>query len=554
MEVANTSDEVISSGNGKIQNSTKVEAVKSEEDYLHMDDENIKLWTHSEDSKCIILVANSSAIAKSETPDLRDDEDYDAFSSGEETGDELQTQAENTSNSPPKTEKSAKKSWTREEVIKFDRLVSELCQGAPESLSVHSQCKFKCYVCGECTMSWNSIYEHFSRQHKTTILLSDLGKLISKVVSHDCQICSTKTLCDTRFISRHLAKHKILIGQYRRSFDVSKHNASVEYSNKAIGNLCIFQCHVCKMKFNTSAHFTKHLKASSHGRQRYIDGLTRTVYHKCKICEKSIVCDHLILLKHFKWNHNLTPKEYCEKYKITMLNCRDFPQSFVKSLEISKKANYSCVFVCNVCSGKFNRLKTFKMHIKKHNPRQPGPLMKYLVKGCSYQCKKCPSLMLCDRQVISYHVTKVHNISWKSQYEKMCEEFLKATPISTTLWDKTQVPASKIPIQEQSSRIGNLCSFTCLDCECKNLQSFPALYHHYKHHHSKKITYQSSYVKVARYHSCLICPNAVLSDRYFIKNHLYHHKIKFSEYQRIFSKRGGEILPTYEEWIKMKEG
>ncbi len=87
-------DEDISTGNGKIQNSIKVEAVKSEENIPNFNDEQIKLWTHSEDSKCHLLVHNSD-IAKSETH--RVDEDYDVFSSGEK-GDEIQAQADH---SPP---------------------------------------------------------------------------------------------------------------------------------------------------------------------------------------------------------------------------------------------------------------------------------------------------------------------------------------------------------------------------------------------------------------------------------------------------------------------
>ncbi len=231
------------------------------------------------------------------------------------------------------------------------------------------------------------------------------------------------------------------------------------------------------MKSNTKDHFTKHLKASTHGRQKYFDGPIKTVYHKCKICDKSLLCDHLILLKHFKWNHNLTPEEYCEKTKTTMMNCRNFPRSFLNSLIISKKVYNSCVFACYVCSEQINRFETFRKHIKKHNPGPSGPLMKYLVKGCSYQCKNCPSLMLCDRKVIAAHVRKVHKSlsRRRTQYEKEREEFLKETPISSKVWDKTLVPSSQIPLQEQSSKIGNLCCYICPDCKGKVFHSFNAL-------------------------------------------------------------------------------
>ncbi len=113
------------------------------------------------------------------------------------------------------------------------------------------------------------------------------------------------------------------------------------------------------------------------------------------------------------------------------------------------------------------------------------------------------------------------------------------------------VSACQIPIKEITATIGNLCNFLCPHCDTKIFYSWRILTKHVKSFHHKKLTYSSSIVNTAQYHSCLICPKAILCDRFILLRHLREkHKMSLSKYEQIYVKHGGKILPTYQAWLK----
>ncbi len=207
-------------------------------------------------------------------------------------------------------------------------------------------------------------------------------------------------------------------------------------------------------------------------------------------------------------------------------------------------------------------IKTLKSHVKRHKQRKSEFLFTCLLSGFSYKCKLCNKLMLCERSKIHNHMKKVHGVviykkinsaitEKRFQYENLCKSFKETTPISFTFWGKNEMPATKVPIQERSSNIGNLCEYKCPKCEIKNIGNWQNLVKHQKRVHSLDVTlvYNPSWVSMARCHLCLICPKAVLSDRYFLGVHVYvKHKMTLQEYERIYLKYGGKVLPTFFQW------
>ncbi len=140
------------------------------------------------------------------------------------------------------------------------------------------------------------------------------------------------------------------------------------------------------------------------------------------------------------------------------------------------------------------------------------------------------------------------------QYEKYSAYYKRKTPVSSVSWYKPVLPISEIPIQEINSRIGNLCTFTCPYCDYQDIPNWCVLIHHCKTVHKCSIQYNMSLVVVAKSHACLLCPNAVLNDRYFLANHLWNsHKRSVARYEGILNKYGGETLPTFRKWLKLNQ-
>ncbi len=503
--------------------------------------------------------------AKKELPSDRDDPATDIISpkNDESNGKKFQ----------PGNEKPANltKGFQRrhEQRLELDKMLSELCQGAPVSDSLSNLSTFQCQECHDNLEGWQALKRHVAKMHPhTKLAFTEAKRSISKTICHICKICSASLLCDTVFIHRHLInKHNnMYINQYRKEFGFYAPNASESYfSDKIIGNLCVYKCMKCGQKFWSEPAFSSHLRSFSHGNYtKSSNCLIRSVFHKCKLCNEEILCDKRALQRHLKyWHDNTSLKEYCKRSGCLMAKKINFfltPPNIL-SLKLSKTGDNLCMFSCTVCPKRFNNSRTFKSHLRSHKPRFSKPLETFLVQGFSYQCEMCHKLLLCDRNVICDHMKGVHGISvktfnemtrfaTKADYEEFCSSFVKDTPVSLTFWNKPVLPLSNLPNQAATTRFGNLCSFICLWCEVKDVGSWSILKRHCKIVHGCGLPYSPSLVSVARCHKCLLCPMAVLCDRWFLSNHLcVSHKTKMSEYEEKVLQMGGEILPTYHSWI-----
>ncbi len=284
--------------------------------------------------------------------------------------------------------------------------------------------------------------------------------------------------------------------------------------------------------------------------------------HQCKLCNRSLLCDKASLVEHFKCSHGISIEEYCQKVGCTLVKGKvdSIPKSFLESRELSKGLDKSCVFACDKCSKKYYTSQFFKQHYSKiHKSKTSKPIEAYIVKGFSYQCPMCSNLLLCDNMVIQTHMKNVHGIkkdevgavafTKKTEYNKLCDSFIKSTPTSHIVWKKTVLPKDQVPIKEITSKIGNLCSFQCPECDSEEFSNWQMLQKHGRIVHGHHIRYQHALLSVARCHACLLCPKVVLCDRSFITNHLSCHKMKMKKYEKIYQQNGGEILSTFIEWM-----
>ncbi len=221
----------------------------------------------------------------------------------------------------------------------------------------------------------------------------------------------------------------------------------------------------------------------------------------------------------------------------------------------------SASFFCNVCDKMFNRWSSLRRHreIEKHHILSYRSKVLSLAKGYSYMSKCCAKLLLCDKDIIKAHMKKcfkkntngeMRNV--KKQYNEFCKSFIDKIPVSTKKYCKMTVPVRKIPTMELTSTIGNLCTFVCSHCSSqKFFSSYSQLQDHTKNVHLKGNSFDSSLLVTARYHAWLKCPRAVLSDRYILSIHLQkYHNRSLHNYEQVFRKNGGTILPTYEKYFE----
>ncbi len=443
--------------------------------------------------------------------------------------------------------------------------IARLCRDAPVSKEVSNKCKFQCPTCHESLTGWNALYCHISKKHKTKKPgLVKIDELTLLSVRHICQICSENVLCDTYFMSRHLKKHNMNISQYRKKFNTSTKNLSGD----VIGNLCVYECPECGVKMadkgNFSQHQKKHVYVKSSEANR---NLIKKVYHRCKLCDRQILCTLHYVQVHLKASHNICLEEYCKKTGCTISKrSKSFSSSFIKTLKISRKMLNLCLYSCNLCSETFVSFSTFRKHMADHGETPLKHLSTYLVKGSSYQCEKCHKLILCDIGVIHKHLKQVHNLSNMAvgsasnmstrlaQYRSFCDDFIKGTPVSMTKWSKSSLPLNSIDMREVSSSLGNLCRFKCQKCDSYEFSNWLAIVRHHKKIHNCSISYSPTLLSVARCHQCLICPTGILSDRSFLIMHLStYHKMKLTKYERIFREHGGKILPSFRVWMKAED-
>ncbi len=338
----------------------------------------------------------------------------------------------------------------------------------------------------------------------------------------------------------------------------------ITYSSRVIGGLSVYTCKHCGHEFRVGLSLRRHM-VTKHSISGYLSvrkSLSKVVYHECKLCLRRILCESNSLRRHFKAVHSVSLAEYSKKMGCSLVRAEKpkNPASYLKSLKRSNKIDNMCIFVCSVCNKRYFTFPSFKSHVLLHHSMQPWDLSKSLVEGRSYKCKLCSLLLLCDKGTIGLHYRQRHNLTQHSdggfksaanvtleKYNELRDLFLRNTPVSSKIWDRTVIDVRSIPIKERNSKIGNLCQFKCSSCD--NLFTcWDILRRHLKVKHQLLLKFTPSILHTARYHCCLMCPRAVLSDRTFLSRHLDSHNMKLPEYEMIFRKNGGEVLPNLRNW------
>ncbi len=347
----------------------KMEEINSEEGapFESTKNEELKAWAMTEESP---LMTQRNKVTKSEMNDSKDEEDYEPYSSSDsgddDDDDESGDLAPEIESRNASDKKSGRKMGNAILAERIDKMLSNLCQGAPESDKVGSLCLFNCVICDRTLGSYKSYESHTyeCKNHKNKKLsLTNVGKYIKKIVCHVCRICSAKIPCDNFLISRHLKSHSISINVYVKQFQLPRNQNCQEktFSDRVIGDLCVYKCKICGDKFSKKCRINQHQKAI-HG-EYSVDKicLLKRVYHKCKLCSAPLKCEKCLLAAHFKTAHSMTLKEYCLKTgcatqnsDASRKNC--ISRQILNSLKVSQVEDDLCKFSCKDCGEIFTSL------------------------------------------------------------------------------------------------------------------------------------------------------------------------------------------------------
>ena len=274
-------------------------------------------------------------------------------------------------------------------------------------------CDFECPVCHEGFSSANSFGQHATAHHKDMNLVS--VHHITKRVFHPCRVCGRGLHCDRRIIYNHVRSHDVAMDEYQK---MPKFNGSMRKKTEIlppsqlnviekddgskvcndVGNACKFQCPTCKNTFRNSVALKTHSKGECEYRGLEASLLDR-VYHQCRKCGRSVICDTKLIICHVKTAHNMKMARYRKMPAYSGLNVKRQPSVNGKKKEISL-----------------------------YDPEESGVTQDGLASVGIYECSKiykCPS---CDFTTATYRTLRYHfkeNQGCLSAEERRCRSRIR---------------------------------------------------------------------------------------------------------------------------------
>ncbi len=305
-------------------------------------------------------------------------------------------------------------------------------------------------------------------------------KYVTSTALHECKLCGKSLLCDKLLINRHtLGCHKITAKAYAALCNndvvsppkikavhfkecVNEKSVKVFSSNKPecfrdyaipnglikdsdmtsiISNLCIFKCIYCRSKARRWPDMTVHINSTHPSDVARIhfhrDFIHKSVYHKCYICLRGVLCDEELIKRHIRKAHNI----FClEKYKklgeksgdeendnTTSPNSHyeksytDLPSHISHDMVCDVSGN-DCLFCCDKCSRTFKSWCDFRFHKRKvHDDFRFVFEAAFVRKAKYYSCPICKLFILCDRYILRNHLS-CHNFRSLKKFDAWLEK------------------------------------------------------------------------------------------------------------------------------------
>ncbi len=375
---------------------------------------------------------------------------------------------------------------------------------------------------------------------------------------HICSVCAARVLCDKGLINRHISRmHRItldddymplvnrrlreeqegreikLFGQelegnqeerQRKLVPIVPPFSTVEVHSKAlkddkvtdfIGNICSFACTECSFTSNSLTALCTHAKKCMGDGDFQPTTVTEARYHRCGICTTILLCDVSVIQAHARKVHGFGIREYstmadnkrkseyqtqCEKREEAQKQTVARKSPFSPTQESSTPLDNPWFKSCPKCSYQSGSTPAFHLHMRKTHKLSPEKY-KLLRTGC---------ISLED---------VVNDLKYPKPLNPI-NKFPTIEPKGELTWVES---SSMVPKECLSREMGNLCKYKCDQCDMETTMWSTLRRHVTQTHGFPALGYEKKFVKEARYHPCKLCSQAVLCDRYFIRNHILHH-------------------------------
>ncbi len=346
----------------------------------------------------------------------------------------------------------------------LERKWKEATKDATFSESIGNLCRYKCNVCSKISETRTAFRGHLTRTNHGKVSELDLSSFLVKTVVHKCKICSKELFCDKCLIMKHVKQHKIKsLKEYMEMTGVKYKGTYLEIGRKDViaqfcqthaitdnitsnvGNLCIYKCDKCEdFTCRTWGTMNMHAHKMKHGQHMSpTKCITKTTFHKCVLCEKIMLCDHLFIARHLK-SHKLNMKEYVQRNKLTVLGdtkdnylielkekIKDIPSiqalphwtmksSSLTKDQVTKDVGNISFFKCLLCPKDMLSFGRLRGHCNaSHKINYLAFNVKNIVEARYHKCFVCAKIIICDTYLLSKHVY-YHKMS----YVQYCQKYV----------------------------------------------------------------------------------------------------------------------------------
>ena len=349
---------------------------------------------------------------------------------------------------------------------------------------VKNECTFKCKYCPQMSNSWKRARNHHYKNHKSEGSMPSPSECVIGSKFHECTLCGKKILKDNRIIYIHKnSAHSQRKGN-RSTISVQKQKQIISKRPKIVSNDCKFKCNYCGQVFSSwwairNHHYINHKSVGNMPTAN--DCVIEKKLHKCSKCEKELLKDNSIVLRHMKHGH--TNK------------VRKGKDHLVKN---------ECTFKCKYCSQMSNSWDGARTHYyKNHKSEGSMPSPSDLVIECKFHpCPLCGDELLKDNRIIYNHMVSKHNKSKKKK---------------------------KAKTKRNEHLVENECKFRCPHCE-EVFNNWSATLDHHRNNHislGSILSYKDMVIE-SKFHPCPLCGEEVLKDNRIIYSHMAsrHNKSK----------------------------
>ncbi len=464
------------------------------------------------------------------------------------------------------------------------QLLKEALKNATVSDMVADLCKYQCQKCHKIFNSRTDLCKHFKETGHAISYRTRINRYLIETVTHICQICSEKVLCDKKAITAHLAKKHSTnsLKEYSRKTNVkckwgikSAQQQSLKEAlehatiSDTVADLCKYQCQECQHIFKSRLDLCNHFKETGHAISYWASinrYLIETVAYICQICSEKVLCDKRAITTHLTSRHNINSlKEYSSKTNINNEGSRTRNTRIANTEQnVTQKVGNQCDFYCPLCDYNSKSWNLMAIHAKSKHGGSKLPPVKLARSATFHKCRVCDKLVLCDSRILTRHF-KTHQLTINA-YKNMIglpstpEEIATKYQLELTSAIRN-IPAvqhqtnfflepNALPDDQVTKDIGNLSFFKCPNCSLTNMSYNHLVNHNKKKHQVKHIPYSTRHAVEVRYHRCHLCARIVLCDNRIIGNHLSNsHKMKLSEYSNKYVlKNGNRIFSTLPEY------